>query len=130
MIIRGTTPYHNFTLPLAADEVQSIYATYFQENKKVLEKGTSEFEIIDIEDLYENASMGIESDEANQSVASVHLTQEDTLRFKYYFEPNTRRNFIFVQLTVVDTNGEVYRSIPLKQRLVPAFKDNVIEGGV
>ena len=74
--------------------------------------------------------MGVESDEANQSVASVHLTQEDTLKFKYYFEPNTRRNFVFVQLTVVDSNGEVYRSIPLKQKLVPAFKDDVIEGGV
>lgn len=130
MIIRGTTPYHNFTLPLLAEDVQSIYATYFQENKKVIEKGTSEFEIINVEDLYENASMGVESNEANQSVASVHLTQEDTLRFKYYFEPNTRRNFVYVQLTVVDSNGEVYRSIPLKQKLVPAFKDDVIEGGV
>jgi hypothetical protein len=116
MIIRGTTPYQEFELPVSADQVSNIYVTYFQENKRIFEKGMSEIEIQDLE----------ESEEKTKSIATVHLTQEDTLKFIYYFEPNTRRNFVFAQWRIIDMDGEVYSCIPVKHRLLPAFKEGII----
>lgn len=34
MIIRGTTPYHSFILPLSSSQVSNFYITYTQNGKK------------------------------------------------------------------------------------------------
>ena len=38
MIIRGTTPYHSFMLPLLAENIQTVYVTYLQNDEVILEK--------------------------------------------------------------------------------------------
>ena len=38
MIIRGTTPYHNFILPILAEDIKAIYVTYLQNNEVILDK--------------------------------------------------------------------------------------------
>ena len=57
MIIRGTTPYHNFILPILAEDIKEVYVTYLQNKEVILDKGKEDVEINDLVDLYENASM-------------------------------------------------------------------------
>ena len=57
MIMRGTTPYHSFILPMHADEITEIYVSYTQNGQMILDKTSTDAEIHDIVDLYENASM-------------------------------------------------------------------------
>ena len=38
MITRGTTPYHNFILPVLAEEIAAIYITYCQNEAVLFEK--------------------------------------------------------------------------------------------
>ena len=35
MIIRGTTPYHSFIIPLTKEEIDTIYVTYWQNGEVV-----------------------------------------------------------------------------------------------
>ena len=50
MIIRGTTPYHSFILPLEPEQIQVLYITYLQNNTVILDKEyTSESKEIKIE---------------------------------------------------------------------------------
>jgi hypothetical protein len=49
MIVRGTTPYHSFILPLEPAQIQVLYITYLQNNVVILDKEyTSESEEITI----------------------------------------------------------------------------------
>lgn len=138
MITMGTTPYHNFILPLKVKDIGAAYVTYTQNGETILEKSLDDagVEVIDIADLYENASMNESFSEEllNSSQLSVHLTQEDTLSFIFTKNPLTRKNWVFIQVRILDKNGEVYASIPVKQKLIPAFHNEVIheeelEGG-
>ena len=134
MIIRGTTPYHSFILPLEPEQIQVLYITYLQNNTVILDKEyTSESEEITIEpytDELENASMNEQQseDEAAQDLTSslitVHLTQEDTLNFHFY--PAAEKNIAVIQMRVLTTDGEAYASEPIRERIFGVLKDGVI----
>lgn len=49
MIIRGTTPYQRFLLPLRAEEIDKIYVTYLQNEEIILDKGKDEVTITNIQ---------------------------------------------------------------------------------
>ena len=59
MLTRGTTPYHNFTLPMKSEDIAELYVTYFQNDAVVLEKSLTDDGVTleDIADDYENAEM-------------------------------------------------------------------------
>ena len=81
MIIRGTTPYHNFILPILAEEIDTLWVTYCQNEEEIIFR-TSEvtdenMAIVNFVDMYENASMEQLSEEEQQSSQlTLHLTQE------------------------------------------------------
>lgn len=53
MIIRGTTPYHNFILPVLAEDIDAVYVTYLQNEEVVVDKSNliDEMEIKNLSDL-------------------------------------------------------------------------------
>ena len=75
MIVRGTTPYHSFILPLEPAQIQVLYITYLQNNVVILDKEyTSESEEITIEpynDELENASMNEQQSEDDICVCTI-----------------------------------------------------------
>ena len=136
MIIRGTTPYHRFILPLSAEDIETIYITYSQNNEVILDKSniTDEFEIEDIveetEKSLEEANELDESEEQEEvevlpsSQLTLHLTQEDTLKFHFY--PAARKNVAVIQIRILKTNGEAIVSMPINERIFGALHDGVI----
>ena len=48
MIVRGTTPYHSFIIPLAPEQIQNIYISYSQNGKLILNKEKADIEIMPI----------------------------------------------------------------------------------
>lgn len=133
MITRGTTPYHTFILPLKAEDIEEIYITYLQNDEVILDKSASEItEIINISDLYENASIEEVPEELRDCMdedacrVTLHLTQEDTLKFK--FHPAAEKNIAVIQIRVLMKDGEAYASDPLRERIFGVLKDGVIGG--
>lgn len=133
MITRGTTPYHTFILPLKTEDIKEIYITYLQNDEVILDKSTSEItEIINISDLYENASIEEVPEELRDCMdeaacrVTLHLTQEDTLKFKFY--PAAEKNIAVIQIRVLMKDGEAYASDPLRERIFGVLKDGVIGG--
>lgn len=129
MIVRGTTPYHNFILPLLTDDIDKIYVTYYQNGQVLFEKtndGESEdFSVINLRDLYENASMEqLSEEDLNSSQLTIHLTQEETLLFTFY--PAAEKNIAVIQIRALDKNGEAYASFPIQERIFGVLKDGVI----
>ena len=129
MITRGTTPYHSFLLPLKAEEIGAIYVTYYQNGEILFERsGDAEdenFSIVNVEDLYENASVEpLTEEELNSCQLSLHLTQEETLKFKFY--PAAEKNIAVIQIRLLTTDGEAYASDPIKERIFGVLKDGVI----
>ena len=130
MIVRGTTPYHSFVLPMTSDKIDKLYITYLQNDEVVLEKelGASGVEIEDSNFEMENASVepleeGV-ADTTPSSKVTVHLTQEDTLKFHFY--PAARKNIAVIQIRVLDVDGEAYASNPVTERIFGVLKDGVI----
>lgn len=131
MIVRGTTPYHSFVLPLTSDQIDTLYITYMQNDEVILDKQLGE-EGIEIEDSNfetENANVESLTDEditpAPSSKVTVHLTQEETLAFTFY--PAARKNIAVIQVRVLGTDGEAYASDPITERIFGVLKDGVIE---
>ena len=136
MIIRGTTPYHRFILPLSAEDIETVYITYAQNNEVILDKSniTDEFEIEDIveetEEFLEEANELDESEEQEEvevlpsSQLTLHLTQEDTLKFHFY--PAARKNVAVIQIRILKTNGEAIVSMLINERIFGALHDGVI----
>jgi len=130
MIIRGTTPYQRFLLPLRAEEIDQIYVTYLQNEEIILDKGKDEVTITNMEDLIENASMGedltetLTEEELNSCQLTVHLSQEDTLAFHFY--PAAEKNIAVIQIRVLTTGGEAFASDPINERIFGVLKDGVI----
>ena len=125
MIIRGTTPYHNFILPLLAEDIKEIYVTYLQNKEVILDKGKEDVEITDLVDLYENASMEeLSEDERNSCQLTVHLTQEDTLSFHFY--PAAKKNIAVIQIRILTTDDEAFASMPINERIFGVLHDGVI----
>lgn len=130
MIVRGTTPYQRFLLPLNVEEIAEIYVTYLQNEEIVLEKDKTQVTITNMEDLLENASMGedldyeIDEDLLDTSQLEVHLSQEDTLKFHFY--PAAKKNIAVIQIRLRTTNGEAYASDPINERIMGVLKQGVI----
>ena len=125
MITRGTTPYHSFVLPLKTEDISQVYITYLQNNEVILDKSISDVEMADIEDEYENASMNEPLEDFVPSCElTVHLTQEDTLKFHFY--PAAEKNVAVVQIRVLTTEGEAYASEPIHERIFGVLKEGVI----
>ena len=126
MITRGTTPYHSFVLPLMTEEISEVYITYLQNGEIILDKSIGdEIEIINIQDEFENASMNEPLEDFVPSCElTVHLTQEDTLKFHFY--PAAEKNIAVIQIRVLTTDGEAYASEPVHERIFGDLKDGVI----
>lgn len=130
MIIRGTTPYHNFILPVLVEDIDAIYVTYLQNEEIIIDKSnlTDEMEITNLSDL-ENASMEELSEEEQSSCQlTIHLTQEDTLKFHFY--PAAKKNIAVIQIRILTTDGEAYASMPVNERIFGVFHDGVISDEV
>ena len=130
MIIRGTTPYHTFVVPLEPQQIDEVFITYLQNGEIILDKSSSDVEISEISTETENAHMEgydeiqIEETPIITSQITVHLTQEDTLKFKFF--PAAEKNVAVVQVRILDTKGEAYASDPIHERIYGVLKDGVI----
>ena len=131
MIVRGTTPYHTFIVPMQSESISEVYITYLQNNEVVLDKNTSDVTIENVELELENADIedteGIDENEDETGIVAqitLHLTQEDTLKFKFF--PAAEKNIAVVQLRILDTDGEAYASDPVHERIFGVLKDGVI----
>ena len=133
MIIRGTTPYHSFVLPLSSSQISNFYVTYTQNGQIVIDKqlGADGVEIADVNLDTENANVEnlqdeeIEIDEQTTgSKITIHLTQEDTLGFHFY--PAAEKNLAIIQIRILDVDGEAYASTPIQERIFGVLKDGVI----
>ena len=122
MIVRGTTPYHTFILPMDASDIDKIYITYLQNGEIIVEK--TEEDCVPLEgDPLENASME-DLEVGDLYTFAVHLTQEETLKFKFW--PAAEKNIAVIQIRVLDANGEAYASEPIRERIFGVLKDGVI----
>ena len=130
MIIRGTTPYHNFILPIMTQNIKAIYITYMQNNKVILDKTfvmgeeNNSFSIANLIDL-ENANIeNLTREEQISSQLSLHLTQEDTLAFTFY--PAAEKNIAVIQIRILTTDDEAFASMPVNERIFGVLHDGVI----
>ena len=132
MIIRGTTPYHNFILPILAEDIKAIYVTYLQNNEVILDKSLldgdesehNDFIITNLKDL-ENANMEILTEEERESCQlTLHLTQEDTLKFHFY--PAAKKNIAVIQIRILTMDDEAFASMPINERIFGVLHDGVI----
>lgn len=126
MIIRGTTPYHNFILPILAENIEAIYVTYLQNNEVILDKSNlkDDFDITNLIDL-ENANVEILTpEEQESSQLTLHLSQEDTLKFHFY--PAAKKNIAVIQIRILTTDGEAFASMPINERIFGVLHDGVI----
>ena len=131
MIIRGTTPYHNFILPILIEDIKAIYVTYLQNEEVILnksliegEESNSEFVLANLRDL-ENASMEpLTEEERNSCQLTLHLSQEDTLAFHFY--PAARKNIAVIQIRILTTDDEAFASMPINERIFGVLLDGVI----
>ena len=127
MIIRGTTPYHNFILPIKQEEIDTIWVSYCQ-NEEIIFTRTELDESMSVDNLtdsYENASMEPLTEEEEQySQLTIHLTQEETLKFHFY--PAARKNIAVIQIRILTTDGEAYASAPVRERIFGVRPDGVI----
>lgn len=126
MITRGTTPYHSFILPFATSQINTIYVTYLQNHEIILDKT---MEDITIEDIVEDSNNAAANEEASEEVITsskltVHLTQEDTLKFHFY--PAAEKNIAVIQFRIITNDGEAYASEPIYKRIFGILKDGVI----
>ena len=132
MIIRGTTPYHNFILPILAEDIKAIYVTYLQNNEVILDKSLldgdesehNDFIIANLKDL-ENANMEILTEEERESCQlTLHLSQEDTLKFHFY--PAAKKNIAVIQIRILTMDDEAFASMPINERIFGVLHDGVI----
>lgn len=125
MIIRGTTPYHNFILPILAENIKAVYVTYLQNEEVILDKSIKDVTIVNLLDLYENASVEELSEEEQGSCQlTVHLSQEDTLKFGFF--PAARKNIAVIQIRLLTTDDEAFASDPVRERIFGVLHDGVI----
>ena len=129
MILRGTTPYHSFILPVLAEEIDTIWITYCQNENIIFERSNLQeddrMEIINLLDLYENASVEITSEEEKTfSQLTIHLTQEETLGFIFYAA--ARKNIATIQIRILTVDGEAYASEPVRERIFGVRHEGVI----
>lgn len=142
MIVRGTTPYHSFIIPLAPEQIQNIYISYSQNGKLILNKEKADIEIMpivteetEVEETEVEETEVEESEEEPEeepeeeiksSLVGLHLSQEDTLGFKFY--PAAEKNIAVIQLRILDMDNEAYASEPITERISGVIKDGIMGG--
>ncbi len=124
MIVRGTTPYHSFIIPLEPEKISELYVTYLQNDEVILDKTITDISIEPVEEELENASMEEPTEFVISSQVTIHLTQEDTLSFHFY--PAAEKNIAVIQVRLLTTDGEAYASNPVNERIFGVLKDGVI----
>ena len=133
MIIRYTTPYHNFVLPFRVEDIEDLDITYTQNGKEITHLGKDDVEIIDVTEIIKSASMGQDyineiiknSDELEySSVLKVHLTQEQTSLFTFYRAEE--KNIALVQIRIRNTNNDAFNSRPIKIRVYGSISEGVL----
>ena len=135
MIVRGTTPYHSFILPIDIKTIDKVYVTYTQNGKMVLDKsnesGSSDFSMVEWTIGDDNGAIissetEIITDEEPESETqiTIHLSQEDTLKFTFF--PAAEKNIVIIQIRVLLTDGEAFASDPIHERVLGVLKDGVI----
>ena len=133
MIIRYTTPYHNFVLPFRVEEIDDLDVTYTQNGKEIIQLGKDDVEIIDVSEIIKNASMGQDYiDEIKRksegldyaSVLKVHLTQEQTSEFTFYRAEE--KNIALVQIRIRNINADSFNSRPIKIRVYGSISEGVL----
>lgn len=129
MIIRGTTPYHNFILPILAEDIDTLWVTYCQNEDEIIFR-TSEVDdenmaVVNFVDMLENASMEqLSEEEKHCSQLTIHLTQEETLRFHFY--PAAKKNIAVIHIRVLTVDGEAYASEPVRERIFGTRREGII----
>ena len=129
MIIRGTTPYHNFILPILAEDIDTLWVTYCQNEDEIIFK-TNEVEdenmaVVNFVDMLENASVEqLSEEEKHCSQLTIHLTQEETLRFHFY--PAAKKNIAVIHIRILTVDGEAYASEPVRERIFGTRREGVI----
>jgi len=129
MIVRGTTPYHTFILPIASSSIKEVWVTYLQNGAIVLNKKNGDSGVTFEEVNLETENAHVEDYESNEEIVpstqlTVHLTQEETLAFKFY--PAAEKNIAVVQIRILDQDDEAYASDPIRERIFGVLKDEVI----
>lgn len=125
MIVRGTTPYHKFLVPMSSQDIDTIYITYLQNGEIVLDKTGEDVSVEDVDIETENAHMeDYEIEPSESSQVTLHLTQEDTLKFKFY--PAAEKNIAVIQLRILTSEGEAYASDPIHERIFGVLKEGEI----
>ena len=138
MITRGTTPYHSFILPFSVEQIKALYITYLQNGEVVLERNLSEIELHNLiadDDSFivdENQGDYLPENDAEQEQdeielycqATVHLSQEDTLAFKFW--PAAEKNIAVIQIRALTLDDEAFASEPIHERIYGVLKDGVI----
>ena len=133
MIIRYTTPYHNFVLPFQAVEIADLDITYSQNGIEICSKSRDDVDIIDIEEIIKNASMGQDYiDEVSSkadgiessSVLKVHLAQTETSQFIFYRAEE--KNIALVQIRIRDIYNNAFVSRPIKIRVYGSLTEGVL----
>ena len=125
MIVRGTTPYHKFVMPMSSQDIDTIYITYLQNGEIVLDKTGEDVSVEDVNIETENAHMeDYEIEPSESSQVTLHLTQEDTLKFKFY--PAAEKNIAVIQLRILTSEGEAYASDPIRERIFGVLKEGEI----
>lgn len=133
MIIRYTTPYHNFVLPFRVEDIEDLDITYSQNGKEIIQLGRNDVEIIDVSEIIKNASMGQDyideimnkTDEIDySSVLKVHLTQEQTSLFTFYRAEE--KNIALVQIRIRNINSDAFNSRPIKIRVYGSISEGVL----
>lgn len=101
IVIRGTTPQHEFDLPYPEEMVQDIRITYGQKGKRLFTKTKDECEI-------------------TEGKIAVSLTQEET----FLFVPKKNLN---VEVRIKLTNGKVVRTEdPIVLRVIDTMDEEVM----
>lgn len=101
IMIRGTTPKHDFSMPYSVDEVEDIRITYGQNNKTVLTKIKKDCSI-------------------EKDIISLRLTQQDTLSFI----PNKN---IYIEIRILLSNNQVVQTEePIVLRVINTMNTEVL----
>ena len=97
---RGENPKHEFTLPFTVETVSSIRAIYSQNGKPVFKKETEDFSL-------------------DGNVATVQLTQEETLKFR-------AEEIVEIQLRVLTVDGDSLASDIIQRYAKRLLEDEVL----
>ena len=102
LVVRGTTPEHEFELPYPREVVEDVRVVYGQGGKALFTKNLGECEISD-------------------GKITVSLMQEET----FLFVPNKHLD---IEVRIKLTNGKVVRTEePITLRVIDSMSDEVID---